>query len=55
MKRLLLVIAAIDVAAAAFAAWGRPRLEQVAPDKANDATKPPLPAEVKERSAGRSA
>ena len=51
MKRLLLVIAVIGVAAAAFAAWGAAAPWSVsAPDKVTTATKlPPLPAEVKAR------
>src|SRR5215204_5869506 len=51
MKRLLLVIAVIGVAAAAFAAWGAAAPWSVsAPDKATAASKlPALPAEVKER------
>src|SRR5215211_5822652 len=51
MKRLLLVIAAIGVAAAAFAAWGAAAPWSVStPDKATAATKlPALPAEVKQR------
>jgi len=51
MKRLLLVIAVIGVAAAAFAAWGAAAPWSVStPDKATAATKlPALPAEVKQR------
>jgi polar amino acid transport system substrate-binding protein len=51
MKRLVLVIAVIGVAAAAFAAWGAAAPWSVStPDKATAATKlPALPAEVKER------
>src|SRR5215217_7179716 len=51
MKRLLLVIAAIGVAAAAFAAWGAAAPWSVStPDKATAASKlPALPAEVKQR------
>jgi polar amino acid transport system substrate-binding protein len=51
MKRLLLVIAVIGVAAAAFAAWGAAAPWSVStPDKATAASKlPALPAEVKER------
>ena len=51
MKRLLLVIAVIGVAAAAFAAWGAAAPWSVStPDKATAASKlPPLPAAVKER------
>jgi len=51
MKRLLLVIAVIGVAAAAFAAWGAAAPWSVStPDKATAASKlPALPAEVKQR------
>ena len=51
MRRLLLVIAVIGVAAAAFAAWGAAAPWSVsAPEKATMADKlPPLPAEVKAR------
>jgi polar amino acid transport system substrate-binding protein len=51
MKRLVLVIAVIGVAAAAFAAWGAAAPWSVStPDKATAASKlPALPAEVKER------
>jgi len=51
MKRLLLVIAVIGVAAAAFAAWGAAAPWSVStPDKATTASKlPALPAEVKAR------
>jgi polar amino acid transport system substrate-binding protein len=51
MKRLMLVIAVIGVAAAAFAAWGAAAPWSVStPDKATTASKlPPLPAEVKAR------
>jgi polar amino acid transport system substrate-binding protein len=51
MKRLVLVIAVIGVAAAAFAAWGAAAPWSVStPDKVTAASKlPALPAEVKER------